>query len=473
MEKRKVDLIKNTAILSFGTLCTKGIMFFMTPLFIRWLTKDDYGTYDLFAEYAALLVPVISLSTSEALFRFLIGDEFKNEHNRVISTIFFFNCSITILIAALSWFVLSHFGFNSTVRIAYTIYLVMVLLDKFMIMIMRGKRLLQHYTISNIISILSVSICVTFFVYYGKLGLAGMLFGYSTANAIACLYMAVCSGLRHNISIRKFDRVLLLKAIKYSLPMIPNTLAWWIVNVSDRTVVSLVLGTGFNAVYAISNKIPSLCQTFFSMFHLSWQQSAIETLDDEDKVKYYNSVLNNMVQIVCSICLIMLGMNFWMFKLLYTVEYFEGFFQTPILVISLIFSMISQYYGSIYVAQMETVYTGVTTVIAAVINIVTDIALIHFIGLYAASISTLVCYVSLFTIRHIDIKRKMSGLKYSRKTLFIVGITIGVALLEYVPSSLCKVLVSVFSVILVFALNYKSVKSIILRVYTRIREKNT
>lgn len=46
-----------------------------------------------------------------------------------------------------------------------------------------------------------------------------------------------------------------------------------------------------------------------------------------------------------------------------------------------------------------------TSFIAAAINLVVDLVLIHFIGFYAAVISTAVAYLSMAIYRHYDLKK--------------------------------------------------------------------
>ena len=61
--------------------------------------------------------------------------------------------------------------------------------------------------------------------------------------------------------------------------------------------------------------------------------------------------------------------------------------------------------GSVYVEKKLTKEIAKTSVIAAVINIVVNVVLIKQIGLYAASISTLVAYAAMFIYRWIDVKK--------------------------------------------------------------------
>lgn len=50
--------------------------------------------------------------------------------------------------------------------------------------------------------------------------------------------------------------------LKYAVPMIPNTMFWWITNVSDRYIVTALCGEGANGLYAVAYKIPSIVVRF-------------------------------------------------------------------------------------------------------------------------------------------------------------------------------------------------------------------
>ena len=70
-----------------------------------------------------------------------------------------------------------------------------------------------------------------------------------------------------------------------------------------------------------------------------------------------------------------------------------------------IFSVLIGLIGSIYVAKKMTKEVAKTTMIAAIINLTIDIALIKVIGIYAAAISTLVSYMLLAIYRYIDVQK--------------------------------------------------------------------
>lgn len=418
MEGRSKKLAMNTAILGIGTLCTKGIMFFMAPLFTRWLTSSEYGTFDLLVSYISLLLPFLTLSTGEALFRFLLdADTEENKKSWISTTLGLYICGIIIAIV-LGTILMRFISFDDSVVVAFISYLCADMLYNFCMSSMRGLKQLHFYTIGNITFVGTMAIAVFVFVKVLEMGLSGILFGYAVGNIVAALIMFLGSKMHHYICINGISKDRIGPLIRYSIPMIPNAVSWWIINVFDRSLVTAVLGTSMNGIYAIANKVPGLCQTFMSVFHLSWQQSATEALSDTDRDKYYSDTLNELATILISVCIVVVSINYWFFKVLFSDEYFSGYYHAPILIFSVIFLILSQFLGGIYVARKESKKNGSTTIIGALTDVIVNVALIRIIGLYAASISTLVAYLVLFVIRMVDIRKNFNIMFYKRTLLY-------------------------------------------------------
>ena len=74
--------------------------------------------------------------------------------------------------------------------------------------------------------------------------------------------------------------------------------------------------------------------------------------------------------------------------------------------------------GVVYVATKKTFEIAKTTLLAASINIVVNLALIKYIGLYAASMSTFAGYLITMIYRMIDTKKYLN-IKYNWKHYII------------------------------------------------------
>lgn len=83
MDIKSKTLLSNTLIYGIGNFGSKILSFGLLPLYSYFLTREEFGYYDIIVTTVTLLVPLITLQLSEAIFRWLIipdKDESSNFH---------------------------------------------------------------------------------------------------------------------------------------------------------------------------------------------------------------------------------------------------------------------------------------------------------------------------------------------------------------------------------------------------------
>ena len=68
-------LIKNTGIFFLGMLGSKIIIYLLTPIYTSYLTTDEYGIGDIYYTTIQILIPIITVKISSAMYRFAILKE--------------------------------------------------------------------------------------------------------------------------------------------------------------------------------------------------------------------------------------------------------------------------------------------------------------------------------------------------------------------------------------------------------------
>lgn len=469
MERRQSKLIKNSVILLIGSLLTKGINFLMAPLFIRWMPSADYGTFDLLATYSMLLIPVFAMGSHHAVFRFLLDDESYENRETILTNVLLIN-GIGILC-----YMLFMGGimvcFDKITPFLYQLFILLVAqtLQNLVGMYLRGIKKLEYYTITNIILTISIFVFVFLFVKGLNLGLNGMVYGYTVAYLLYAIVGICLSGTRKIFVPKLLSLSKQKEILKYSIPMIPSTIAWWIVSVSDRVIVSSVLGVTYNAILAIAHKLPNLCVTLYDSLHLAWNENAAETINDSDWDDYLSNILNNMAMLCISISIIIINTNFFIYDLLFTSEYVIGKNLVPILCIAIVFSSLSQSLGSVFVAEYDSKKQGGTMLFAAAINAILHMLLINAIGIYASVVSTLIAYIILFLIRYLYIKRKYDiHMKYTTYIVFFLMIFSAFA--SYLNNTYINLLMLLISVVLIILLNYKILYAVVKGIVNKVLE---
>ena len=403
MNKNK-ELVKNTIIIFIGKFCTQFITLLLLPLYTHFLSTEDYGYIDLIQTYLTFYIPLILLKIDAGIFRFLIdARKSEEEKNKIITNgifIMFVELIISTILFAVAVKIFS---------IKYSILIVMNLISlsvlTFLLQIVRGIGKNKQYSFSSIIAaIVTIVLNLIFLVGFHKNG-KYVLIASLISNIICTIYLLIVNKILKNVKIKYIDKKLIKDLLKYSIPMIPNELSWWIVHVSDRTIISYALGVAANGIYSVSCKFSNILSSIFNIFNLSWQESAALHINDTDKDEFFSNVINKVFNLFICFCIGILACLPFVFELLIKDSYREAYKYVPILLLANIFSVLIGLIGSIYVAKKMTKEVAKTTMIAAIINLTIDIALIKVIGIYAAAISTLVSYMLLAIYRYIDVQK--------------------------------------------------------------------
>ncbi len=459
MNKEK-QLLKNTTIVSIGKICTQLITFFLLPLYTAVLTKEEYGTVDLLNTLVSLLLPIISLQIDQGVFRYLLDcREDEEKQKRTISNVVFFVLS-QLAIYTILFLIISPFVHNEY-KYFLLINLIANLLSNIFLQISRGLGDNTTYAIGSFLSGATTVILNVLFIVVFKMGAYGMLIATFIGNTICGSYVFARKKLAKKIARSEFNKKELKDILKYSIPLVPNMISWWIVNASDRTIISTFLGIAQNGVYSAANKFPGVFSVLYSVFNLTWTESATINIESEDRDKFFNKILDFVVRFFGGLCLATVAFMPFVFGILINEKFNDAYYQIPILLIGTMFNILVSFVGSIYVAKKLTKEIAKTSIFAAIINIAINLIGIKFIGLYAASISTAVAYFSMFIYRFFDSKKYVQ-LKFNAKMIcsFII-IYVITMLTYYCNNTILSIIMLITVMAYVIYLNRNSMKFIL------------
>lgn len=458
MEKNK-ELIKNTVIILLGKFCTQFLSFFLLPLYTNILSANEYGVYDLIITYVALFVPVISLQIEMGIFRELIDSRGEDKKINTIISSGLFGIVIQFSLCFICYYLVSFF-----VNIPYKNYIIVnifsVMLSGVFMQIARGLGKNVEYSVSSVIAGVSTILLNILFLVFFKFKVEGMIISTILSNILATIYLFIKCKIYRKIKYSNVNKQTIFKLLKYSLPLVPNGLIWWIINVSDRTIISIFLGTGANGVYAVANKFSSILMQIFNVFNLSWAESASLHIDEEDRNIFFSGVFNKTLKYSLTSCLLIIVALPFLFNVLISNSYNEAYIYIPILLIGMIFNIIVSFLGSIYVAKKLTKEIAKTSLGAGILNILINVFLIKYIGIFAAALSTVMAFLIMSIFRMIDVQKYVK-LKIDFKENSKIFLLFLIALvLYYLNNKLISIVYLVITVIYVFIDNKKYVYSI-------------
>lgn len=464
---RGKELVKNTAIVAVGRVCTKFLSFFLLPFYTAVLSTEDYGIVDLFNTYISLLLPLIVFQIEDALFRFTIdvrGDE--NGEKKVVSTSLYF-CTFQCIIFTAIFTVIQVFA-----NIQYGWYLLFnVIISVFsgsMLQLTRGMGDNMGYAVSSFLTASTAIFLNIILVLCMNMGADGLFITAFVSNFIGILYVFIKKQVYKIVRLKYFDKSLLKNMLSYSLPLVPNSLSWWVVGASDKSVVSWFLGVSQNGILSVAQKFSTAYTTFYSIFNLTWTENAAIHCKDEDSTQYYSEIIETSFRVLNSACLGIIAGVALAFPWLVNEKFGQAYFQIPIYMLSSLLYSVIGIYSVVYIALKKTSVIAKTSMAAAAINLIVNIGLIQHIGLYAASISSVMAYGAMLIFRYFDIQKIM---KIRIKSSVIVSCILFMVL-DFVTYYIRNVWISCvnFLLIAVYAafINRKLLKELIFVVKERI-----
>lgn len=454
------ELIKNTVIIFLGKISTQFLSFFLLPLYTAYLESSQYGMVDLILTYVTLIVPVLTLEIEMGTFRFLVDNR---DNNQEIANIVLNSFKIILFISTtfigIYIVIINIFKFQYCLLIGLCIFFMMM--SNFLLQICRGLGKNIDYSISCFLTGISNILINIILIIFLKKSAESILIASFISNFICSIYLFI------KLEILKFLKIgvkrpnLCNEIIKYSWPLVPNAISWWIINASDRTIISLFLSVGSNGIYAISTKFSSIISSFLNVFNLSWTESASLHINDQDRDIFFSAVNDTILRLFSAVCICLISFMPILFKIFIDESYIEAYKYIPINIVATFFSCIVSIYSSIYIAQKKTKQVASTSFFAAIINLLIDLILIKYIGLFAASISTAIAYITMAIYRGVDL-RKCVKIKYNVLHLILILLSFTINIFVYYQSGIVyRMFNYIFAIIYLFTFNFDILNKIL------------
>ncbi len=399
MDKYK-KLAANTLIFAVGSFSSKILSFLLMPYITRIMGTGDYGSADLVQQTANVIIPIVTLTIASAALRFALD---KNENKAdVLST------GIQITLAGFAAFLLfayplskltiNDFSFGEYIGLIYIFVFtssMRLLLQQFV----RGNSQVMLFSVDGIIATATTLGFTILYLSVFKWGVNGYIFAIISSDLCSCLFLFVFGKLYRYIKFKNISKTTRREMIKYSVPLIPTTILWWIINVSDRYMVTYFNGVSSNGLYTAASKIPNFVTLFSTIFVDAWQLSAVDEYDSEDRAEFFSKVFKVYCAGIFTVSSALIFTCRIFTKILVSKEYFDSWQYVPVLIIGTAFSCLVNFLASVYIAEKKSVMAMVTAAAGAITNIILNLVLIPYAGPNGAAIATLIAFMVVFVTR--------------------------------------------------------------------------
>ncbi|MBR2406764.1 MAG: polysaccharide biosynthesis C-terminal domain-containing protein [Clostridia bacterium] len=399
MDKYK-RLASNTLIFAIGTFSSKLLSFFLTRLYTEVLDKAQYGVTDLIQQSGNLLLPLVTLGITNAVVRFGLDSGVRKQDVFTTGLLSLLGGMVLLLLISP---LLGMIELLTEHIWLLCLFVFMSSLRSLCAQFVRAQSRVKLFAIDGILSTATTILFNLLYLVVFRWGVFGYIFSIVCSDALSVIFLFVVAKLHRYIKPRALDFTQSKAMLRYSIPLIPNTILWWITNVSDRYIVAAVCGESANGMYAAAYKIPSLIMLASGIFMDAWQISAFTEKEGRDR--FYSKVMSTYSSLLFVMASGVILCTRFVPHLLFAESYYEAWRYIPLLVVAMVFTCMVNFLGSIYMLEKKSARSLITALISAVINVVLNIWWIPLYGVNGAAAATLVCYLVVFVIRLCDTRK--------------------------------------------------------------------
>ncbi len=451
---REKKFIKNFLIYSIGDFGSKILGFLLLPFYTFYLSANDYGYFDLITTSFMLLSPLITLQITDGLYRYLLEATDKAQKCDIISSSLFiiFRNLIIFNLICLIVFVFINFKFK---------YLILTQLNLAVIssawmQISRGLKKNLEFSIAGIITTGLTLICNIILIVLFNLRVDGLVIANIISAMFTLFYLEIVIKVRKYINLNKENFGMPKILLSFSLPLLPNTLGWWIMNVSDRYILNYYEGMDANGIYAIANKFPAMIIMANSIFNLAWQESSIMEYKSVDRDQFFSKMFNQYMVLQFTLTFIVLAFT-RLFMAYWVNSHFSSAWRyVPFLYFGALFLSFSSFYGAGYLCAKETKGAFSSSAFGALLNILINLIGVPYIGIQGAALSTMIAFLAMWVLRIVQTRKYFAIHIDIPKLLLLSIISTGMIWLYYINIFYIRILMIVFSVV-VFAIFNKNI----------------
>jgi O-antigen/teichoic acid export membrane protein/glycosyltransferase involved in cell wall biosynthesis len=400
------DLVKSSGIYALAAFASPLVSLVLAPFLTHTLSHSDYGALALLDTVIDLVVGLTQLSLGSAFFRAYNYDyESRRDRSAVLSTVIVLLSLTSIpvaiaMIAASSWLsilLLNSPSYSDSIKIVGLI----ILLQDLTVPGFSWLRAEKRATLYSILAIVNLVVnLVANIVLVGvfHMGVPGALLGIGSGYAIVvvCTLPALLlrAGIRPRLDVA-------WNLLSFGFPLVSSFIAGWVLQLSDRYLLSHFTSLAETASYSIAYSIGSiLAVVIVAPFQLAWPTAMFSIAKREDAANVFQlvfrwySIFLLFAAFACSLA------GIAVLDLFFPPTYDVAATVIPIVALSIAFSGINPLFAVGISVRRKTWLSVISTSISALVNVGVNLVLIPFYGSTGAAVSTLIAYTVLILITY-------------------------------------------------------------------------
>lgn len=397
-------LASNTVLFTISSFSSKLLSLLVHPFLTYAMAEmEDLGISKLLSQCANLLIPFVSLGMSNAIIRF--GLDSGNSKKQV-----FTNGLLTILLGygvlLACWPVVHTLPTVTDYAVFLYIYVLTSCLRTLCTQFVRSRQMNRLVAVDGILCTFTTLLGYVVFLLVFHMGAEGYLLAIICGDLLSALFLFAAADLWKYLDFRRLNFRLWREMLRFSLPMIPAQISFWVINASDLFFVKYLCdgvdgrsGDAWSALLSTGYFLPTILNTLGLIFYDAWQLSAVT--EERDRERFFSKVFRmySGVLFCCAAGIIWLAR-----PALHIMQesYYESWRFVPFLTIAAIFTCFNQFFNSIYVVYKRSTNSMYTMAVGALVNCGLNYLFIRHWGPVGATVASFVGLFVVFLLRAVN-----------------------------------------------------------------------
>jgi len=392
-----LQIIKSSIIYLGSSVLNKAIPFLLLPILTEYLSPEEYGVLSIFQLLISFSTAFVGMNMTANISKNFFKYN-KQQTSLMIGNILMILSLTTLIyffiILGVSFYYQEIFSVPSNWVVIIPILSFMFMINTINLTILRNQEkaiLFGIYEIANTAVNMGMTILLLLMYHYGWYSQAvGITIAYTIFFIISLLHMR-----KNGFIILRYDREEARKILKLSIPLIPHVIGWIIITLSDRFFIERMVSLEMVGIYSIGYLFGMVVMLFTDAFIKAWSPWFYKTIAVADFAQKHTIVRYSYLYIFATF-IIAFGVSLFAKIIIpYVVDARYAGAQIYVFWIALGYAIHGVYkiFFPYLVHISKTTFLGVSTVIAAVLNLIFNYFLIKECGAIGAAYSTVLSFI--------------------------------------------------------------------------------
>lgn len=387
---------------SVGPLVAAVITFITVPVITFFVSPEEFGKASMFTVVQTLASSFIFLGMDQSYAR-----EYHEEENKgkLFQNAIFLPLTISILTIILGFLFKKEISIllfeNSSyhlISILFGLMLVFIVIERFILLSIRMEEKAMAYSFYSVFVKIIIFFTTITMLYFGEKNFLSIVYSTIIGQIVGDLILILKFNYLFNFTYNYFDKKLIIKMVKFGLPIIVASSLYSFLNTMGRFFLRGNSTFYEIGIYTAALKIAGLLTLVQTTFTSFWVPMAYRWHKEKKSMKHYNYMSNMMLLLMTIIFFFVVFFKKYIVLILSS-DYREAEFTTALLALTPILYTISETTTLGIVFSGKSQYNAVTSFIAIIPALILNYLLVPEYGTIGAGIATAISYVFFYFFR--------------------------------------------------------------------------